>query len=135
MTAYLLDTNHLGAMLDEDPRVYERILTARKAGERVGTCAGVLCELAVGIEQTARREANWKALRAHLRQIRIWPLDLATAHLYGEVYNELGAKGRVLSQVDMMVAALARRMNLTVLTTDRDLEAIRDITVEDWTRE
>lgn len=133
MTGYLLDTNHLGAALDGDSRVYERILSARRDGYRVGTCAGVLCELAVGIEQTTRREANWTALRFLLGQIRIWPIDLPTVRIYGEIYNELRAKGRVLSQVDMMIAAIARRMKLMVLTTDRDFEAISDVKVEDWT--
>ncbi len=134
MTGYLLDTNHLSAALDDDSPVYERILTARRAGKRVGTCAGVLCELAVGIEQTARREANWEVLRVRLRQTRIWPIDLPTVRAYGEIYNELRAKGRVLSQVDMMVAALARRLSLTVLTTDRDFDAVPDIQIEDWTK-
>lgn len=132
MTGYLLDTNHLGAALDGEGEVYDRILAVRKQGWPVGSCAGVLCELAVGIEQTARREANWKALRVFLRQIRIWPIDLPTARTYGEIYNELRAKGRVLSQVDMMLAALARRANLVVLTTDRDFEALPDVRVENW---
>ena len=33
----------------------------------------------------------------------------------------------------MMLAALARVMNLTILTTDRDFEALPDILTEDWT--
>jgi len=34
--------------------------------------------------------------------------DLAIADRYAEVYHELGKAGRALSQVDMMVAAMAR---------------------------
>ena len=33
----------------------------------------------------------------------------------------------------MMLASLARVMNLTILTTDRDFEALPDIRTEDWT--
>lgn len=132
MTGYVLDTNHLGAALESESVVYQRILAARREGWRIGSCPPVLCELAVGIEQTARREANWKALRVFLRQIRIWPIDLSTAQIYGQLYQELRANGRVLSQVDMMLAALARRMKLTVLTIDRDFEAIGDIKIENW---
>jgi predicted nucleic acid-binding protein len=51
------------------------------------------------------------------------------------LYNELKGKGRVLSQVDMMIAALARRMDLVVLTTDRDFEALPDIVTENWIQE
>jgi predicted nucleic acid-binding protein len=32
----------------------------------------------------------------------------------------------------MMLAALARRMNLTLLTTDRDFDALPDLRREDW---
>ena len=40
--------------------------------------------------------------------------------------------GRVLSQVDMMLAALARQQRLALLTTDRDFEAPSDLAVENW---
>jgi len=132
VTAYLLDTNHLGAALDDNSIVYERVVAARREGSRVGTCYPVLCELAVGLEQTARRDQNWKALRVFLKQIRIWPIDLRTVRLYGELYQELRSIGRVLSQVDVMVAALSCRMRLTVLTTDGDFEAIGGLRTENW---
>jgi predicted nucleic acid-binding protein len=32
----------------------------------------------------------------------------------------------------MMVAALCRRMNVTLLTTDRDFEALPDLRTENW---
>jgi predicted nucleic acid-binding protein len=47
---------------------------------------------------------------------------------------ELRRSGRVLSQVDIMVAALARQMKLTILTTDGDFEALSDIEMADWSR-
>jgi predicted nucleic acid-binding protein len=33
----------------------------------------------------------------------------------------------------MMLAALCRQRDLTLLTTDRDFEALPDISVENWT--
>lgn len=132
MSGYLLDTNHLAAALDVGSPTYRRIFTARHGGERVGTCAPVLCELSVGIRQTGRRGENWQLLSALLKQVRIWPLDLAAAAHYAEIYSELRGKGRVLSQVDMMVAALARRDRTTIVTTDRDFEALPDLTIENW---
>ena len=55
-----------------------------------------------------------------LRQIRVWPIDPSTAKLYGVIHHDLKSRGRVLSQVDMMLAALARQMTLTVATSDQD---------------
>ncbi len=93
MTGYLLDTNHLGAALD-GTGVAQRLHLARKSGQRVGTCAPVLCELATGIAQTAERKENWRTLGALPRQIRVWPIDLEIAHVYGEIYHDLRSKGR-----------------------------------------
>ena len=64
--------------------------------------------------------------------VRIWPLEPTLAPVYGNLYLELRKSGRVLSQVDLLLAALARQVGLTVLTTDRDFEAIPDLKCENW---
>jgi tRNA(fMet)-specific endonuclease VapC len=71
-------------------------------------------------------------LRQLLGHVRIWPIDHDVARRYGEVYLELRRKGRALSHVDMTLAALARMMKLTLLTSDRDFEALPDIRTENW---
>jgi tRNA(fMet)-specific endonuclease VapC len=132
LTGYLLDTNHIAAALDRGSDMHGRLLRTCRNGTRVGTCAPVLCELAAGIERTARREQNWNYLRILLQQVRLWPIDVVVARSYGELYTQLRSKGRVLSPVDMMVAALARSTDATILTTDRDFEAVDGVVCENW---
>ena len=80
-----------------------------------------------------RRKVQYRRDLDHLLlQLRLWPIDLKTAPIFGDIYMELRRTGRVLSQVDIMIAALARQMKLTILTTDRDFEALPDIRTEDW---
>jgi tRNA(fMet)-specific endonuclease VapC len=62
----------------------------------------------------------------------LWPIDPVIAEVYGAVYLELRRAGRALSQVDRMLAALARHMRLTLLTTDQDFQALPDIPTENW---
>lgn len=133
MPDYLLDCNHLSAALRKVSLVRERIHQGRRAGRRFISCYPVLCELEVGIQQTPRPEENRRRLIQLLRQVRLWPLDAETARLYGAVYLDLRRQGRALSQVDIVLAALARQHKLTVLTTDRDFEALPDLRVENWT--
>jgi predicted nucleic acid-binding protein len=57
---------------------------------------------------------------------------MARIQCYGEIYRELRRVGRVLSQVDMMLAAMARLSKWTSLTSDRDFEALPDIRTENW---
>jgi tRNA(fMet)-specific endonuclease VapC len=134
MARFLFDTNHLSAAIDDEASVRERILQLRQAGHRMGTCVPVLCELETGLKRTQRRELNRRILATLLRQIRIWPLEPPMALIYAEVYHELRARGRVLSQVDMILAALSRSLNATLLTDDRDFEALPDLQVENWLR-
>jgi tRNA(fMet)-specific endonuclease VapC len=133
MADYLLDCNHLSRALRKVSPLRERIHQGRRAGHRFISCYPVLCELEAGIQQTPKPEENRRRLGQLLRHVRLWPLDSETARLYGKVYIELRDQGRVLSQIDMVLAALARQHKLIVLTTDRDFEALSDLRVENWT--
>lgn len=48
-------------------------------------------------------------------------------------HHRLRRQGRVLSQVDMMLAAYCSQGKLTLLTNDRDFEALPELRTEDWT--
>ncbi len=73
-----------------------------------------------------------KSLDQLLKRVRVWPMDVSTAKLYGDLFAELRSKGRVLSSVDMMIAALARQLDCIILTADRDFDAVSDLAVENW---
>ncbi len=62
----------------------------------------------------------------------MWAINPAIAEVFGAVHLELRRAGRALSQVDRMLAALARHMSLTLLTTDQDFQALPDIPTENW---
>lgn len=132
MAAYLLDTNHVGLAVDRASLVGQRMVEARLAGIRLGTCLPVLCEIEAGLRQVRRKVKYRRDLNHLLLQLRLWPINLKTAQIFGDIYTELRQGGRVLSQIDIMVASLAREMKLTILTTDRDFEALPDIRTEDW---
>ena len=51
---------------------------------------------------------------------------------YSVCFDELRRRGRALSQVDILLAALARQINATLLTSDGDFDALPDLNVENW---
>jgi predicted nucleic acid-binding protein len=99
MADYLLDNNHLSAALRKVSPLRERIHRSRRSGHRFIACYPVICELEVGIQQTARPDEYRRRLARLLGSIRLWPLDQETARYYGGVYLELRKLGRALSQV------------------------------------
>ena len=129
---YLLDTNHLGHAVKPGSIVRQRILELRMRGVKVGTCVPVLSEIEAGIQQVLEPDIYRRNLDRLLRNVRLWHLDRLTAKHYGAIHADLKRRGRVLSQVDMILAALARQMKVVLVTTDRDFAALPDIQTENW---
>jgi tRNA(fMet)-specific endonuclease VapC len=134
MAGCLIDTNHLSAAIRPVSPLRTRIEQAHRQGIRLGTCIPVLCELESGIAHSSHAEDYRRQLRFLLKRVRVWPLEQETAQIYGELCADLRRQGKVLSQVDLMLAAMAKLRGLTILTTDRDFEALPDIRVENWVR-
>ena len=119
MKRFLLDTNHLSAYLDRHAALEARIDDTLRAGHRVGVCLPVLFEYRAGIRIGRRYRQNLARLQAALRVLRLWPLDEETSVEFAELFAELRAAGRVLSQFDLLIAAIARQRGLTLLTADQ----------------
>jgi tRNA(fMet)-specific endonuclease VapC len=132
MAGYLLDTNHLSDGVRKISLVRERLRDAHRRGHRFATCWPVLCELEAGICQTARAEAYRRTLRGLLKEIRIWAVDWKSVRIYGELFKMVRKKGRVLSHVDLVLAALATQFKVTLLTADKDFDATPEIRTENW---
>ncbi len=132
MNRYLLDTNHLSAYLDRQPALEQRIDAALRAGDRFGICLPVLCEYRAGIRLSRRYRQNLARLQVALARIRLWPSDEQTAAEFGTLFQELRSIGRVLSQFDLLIAAVARQQHLTLLTADQDFQPVTRLRVENW---
>jgi tRNA(fMet)-specific endonuclease VapC len=133
MSDRMLDTNHLGLAVRAGSRVFQRITKEIRRGIKVGTCVPVLCEIEVGACNVSDPAAYRQDVQRVLRHVRVWPMTLDTARQYGEIADDLRRRGRALSQVDIMLAALCREMGLTLVTTDKDFAALPWLKTEDWT--
>jgi tRNA(fMet)-specific endonuclease VapC len=132
MTKYLLDTNHVTSAVRVGSSMLQRIEQELKRGVHVGTCVPVLCEVEAGRRKVARPDVYAKGLKSLLRMIRVWPVTVATSQHYGEIHQFLRSKGRVLSQVDVMLASLSRELNLVLVTTDQDFAALPWLKTVNW---
>lgn len=132
MNRYLLDTNHLSAYLDRQALLTSRVDTALRTGDRIGICLPVLCEYRAGIRISRRYRQNWARLQAALAVFRLWPTDEQTASEFAAIFQELRAAGRMLSQFDLLIAATARQVKLTLLTGDQDFHVVSQLQIENW---
>lgn len=133
MTRYLLDTNHLGLAVNARTELADRMTECLTLGHRLGTCLPVLCEIQAGRQRVTHPVEYQRNLTLLLRRVRIWPMDEETSEIYGEMFSLARQRGRVLSPVDLMIASLARQYRCTILSADRDFEALSDVvSIENW---
>ena len=132
MNCYLVDTNHLSAYLDRQAALEQRIDAGLRAGDRFGICLPVLCEYRAGIRLSRRYRQNLARLQAALALLRLWPTDEQTAAEFAELFQELRSAGRMLSQFDLLIAAVARQHKLILLTADQDFQAVSRVKIENW---
>ena len=75
------------------------------------TSAACGCEIEVGIHDSAHIGSYRRQLRHLTQKVKLVPLELAIVQEYGRIYRELRQMGLVMSQVDMLLAAMIRQMN------------------------
>jgi tRNA(fMet)-specific endonuclease VapC len=130
---YLFDTGIAQDFQEDRHGVRARADVQRKLGHRIGICVPVLGELWSGVEGSASRELNLQRLRHGLSRFIVWPYTNEAAAEYGRIFAELRRMGRVIQQIDIQVAAIARTLpNCVVVSKDSDLVGIPGVTVENW---
>jgi predicted nucleic acid-binding protein len=129
VTRYLLDSNHLGALLHPQSRVFDRFDRQRRSGDRFGTIVPVLCEVDAGLAGRIEHERCLALMKKAASFVRIWPQDPSVAQVFGDFFVRLRRAGRVLSHVDLLLAAVAQSERQALL---RDFETIPELKCENW---
>jgi predicted nucleic acid-binding protein len=132
MTAYLLDVDHIVGLLASEQAIVDRAQKLRSSQDTFGICSTVLSELYWFTRSTAQMDANTAYLTELLADLPVWEMDRGTAEIIGEILAEHRSLGTPISRSVTEIAAVARQKGLTVLSSDSDFRAVRDIQVEDW---
>ena len=132
MPAYLLDTNHLIALLNRVPAAVEKQRQIEKTGSRVCSTAIPLGELYFGAFHSQHRSRNLQRLSRIRRRLVFLPFDERAAIEYGRIREETHSRGTPIPVADTMIAAIARPLRLRVLSHDEHFRWVPGLQVEDW---
>lgn len=116
MTKALLDTDILSEILKKkDPRVLARAESYfAREGRYTLSCVTVL-EVVRGFQRIGSGERLERFLGS-LEEAEVLPLDTQAAVLAGRIDAELTLRGRIIGLGDVMIAAIALRHGLPVVT-------------------
>jgi len=129
---YLLDTNILSDLI-KNPRgvVAERMLSS---GLEVYCCTSIIvaCELRYGAAKKQSPKLSFNVEQV-LSSLPILPLDESVDKVYAEIRVNLERKGLPIGQHDLLIAAHALSLGLTVVTAnEREFIRVENLTVENW---
>lgn len=116
----------------------------------IATCVIVRGELLFMAHKSVRKDENLHHIQQFLSDLRIYPIDDATADMYGKlkaaILEHFGPKEKALrrrteviklgfGENDSWIAATAKRYGLIVVSADQDfqrLKEVENIAVETW---
>ncbi len=132
MSAYLLDTNHLIALLNRIPVAVARQRSLEKAGDEVCSTTVSLGELYFGAHNSRHVSRNLRRLSRVRGRIVFLAFDVRAAIEFGRVRKEIQDRGTPVPVADAMIAAIARSRRLRVLSHDEHLRWVPGLVIEDW---
>ena len=129
---YMLDTNIIVYILNSRPEKVRKRFT-RYSPEDICISSVTLAELEYGICNSSRPDQNRIALMMFLADIDVIPFDAQASADYGEIRFDLKRKGTPIGANDLLIAAHARSLGLTLVTNNsREFDRVDGLKVENW---
>ncbi len=132
---YLLDTNICIYIAKQKPHGVLARLERLRSGD-VGMSIITHLELVYGAWKSQHRDANLLRIQELERVIPVLPLDVSTGEHYGRIRAELERKGSPIGAYDLLIAAHALALGLTLVTNNaREFRRVPQLMVENWAEE
>jgi tRNA(fMet)-specific endonuclease VapC len=129
---FLLDTNTCIYIIKRKPSwVVERFSSL--AVESIGVSSVTVSELWYGVCKSRKVEQNREALTEFLLPLAVAPYDERAAFDYGAIRASLERSGKTIGPLDLMIAAHARSLAVTLVTNNVDeFGRVEGLSIENW---
>lgn len=129
---YLLDTNAASYAINKKSAAMDRHLAKPPMAE-LAISAVTEAELRYGAARSGSAPLQ-TTVEQFLLGVTIFPWDSDAAQQYGVLRSTLEREGRLMGSLDMMIAAHALALGLTLVTNDQAFGRIKRLRAEDWTK-
>jgi tRNA(fMet)-specific endonuclease VapC len=130
----MLDTNICIYIRRRHPEQVMARLNRLKAGEAALSVI-TYGELLYGAEKSPHPARASRDLEELASLIKVLPLPLEVAGMYGAIRAQLEAKGEMIGTNDLWIAAHAKAMDLILVTNnEREFKRVVGLKMQNWTR-
>ena len=127
---HMLDTNIVSHLIKQHPAVVNQY--SRIAPEDMCISSVTEAELLYGVAKKQSISLQ-ETILEFLKTITIRHWDSDAAAIYGKLRAEMEKRGKVMGDLDQLIAAHAISRGTTVVTNDRAFAMVQELRVEDWT--
>ncbi len=129
---YLLDTNICIYIIKRKPPEVLARFTQHNLGD-IGISSITVAELSYGVQKSQRIEQNQQALEQFLLPLEVAEFDAVAGLFYGKARASLERKGTPIGSMDLLIAAQALSLGLTVVTNNaKEFDRVENLIVENW---
>ncbi len=129
---FLLDTNICIYIRQEKPESVLRRFRRLRPGEAVLSVI-TYGELIYGAAKSSQRELAMERLRELVHWLPALPLPEAAAEAYGDIRANLAAKGEMIGNNDLWIAAHALASGLILVTNnEKEFRRVRGLKLQNW---
>jgi tRNA(fMet)-specific endonuclease VapC len=130
---YILDTNICIYIINEKPDKVLRKFELYPVYE-FGISSITQAELQYGVEKSNYKNTNQSALDEFLLPLTILPFHgKKLVSCYGEIRASLESKGQTIGPLDMLIAAHALSLDLTLVSNNiKEFSRIQNLKCENW---
>jgi len=129
---YMLDTNICIYIIKNKPI---KVLNKFKKIDPKDVCISSITssELWFGVYKSSSFERNAIALEEFLSPLTIVEYDNPASKVYGKVRSQLEKKGKVIGSMDLLIAAHALSLELTLITNNsKEFKRVDGLSVNNW---
>jgi tRNA(fMet)-specific endonuclease VapC len=129
---YLLDTNIVSELIKNPQGIVAEKILSSEIEMQCCTSVIVACELRYGATKKQSPKLSFNVEQV-LNSLPILPLEESVDDVYAKIRVNLESRGLPIGQHDLLIAAHASLLGLTVVTAnEREFNRIENLIVENW---
>jgi len=129
---YMLDTNTVSHFIKGVDNVRNKIISVPMSALAISAITEG--ELLFGVAKKPDAKQLSMVVHEFLIRVDVLPWDSAAASCYGTLRADLQKKGKVLGNLDLLIAAHALSLGAMLITNDRAFTQVDGLKIEDWSQ-
>ncbi len=123
----IIDTSAMVELIKNSPNVLRKIHELEEKDNRIATTIITIYELLKGAYLSAKRQANLQLIREAISNFQVLDLSPEACEEASNIFCELKESGKMISEFDILIAAIAKTNGESILTQDQHFRSIKGL--------